>query len=230
MSGPSETNERLQRVVQGHPVGRPSVAGWTATAFLVAGVLLGITAVLQVLAALTPTVSQGMLTGVPGFAGVVFTYAGLLGLYPRVTDRTSRLGRAAVALVALPAAVILVLLVWGALGHSLASVPVPVDVVPAVGAVFISVFVLFALGTALFGLAGLQSRELPRAVGVLLMALAATWFLRLGVSAVYVGPSPVLIDAPVSGGMAAATMGIGYHLGNDSAPSSDTDRSADASG
>lgn len=206
-----------------------SVARWSATAFLVAGGLLLATVLLEGMAALTGGSVPRTVTGVTSLGGVVLTYVALVGLYPRVTERSPRLARAAVALVGLPAAVLLVFLLWGAAGHSVAAVPTPVDVVPAVGAVFVAVFVLFALGTALFGVASHRDDRLPRAVGLLLFALAATWIARLGASTVYGSQFPGWFDALFTGLMAAVTLSLGYTLRGRPVSTAGAERSAPVS-
>jgi hypothetical protein len=151
MYGLSDANRRLNRIVGDRRVRWESIARWGTTAFLAAGGLLLLTALLMGLTALTGTTWE-MLPGITGFLGVILSYVGVLGLYPRVADRTPRLAGTGLALVALPVVTVFVLLVWGTLGHTLSIVPAPIVVIPAIGVVFGGTFLMLALGTTLLGI------------------------------------------------------------------------------
>lgn len=228
MYGPSDANRRLRRVVEARSVRWGPIARRSATAFLAAGVLLLATAVLTGLAALTSASPPRSVTGATGLVGVILSYVGLLGVYPRVVDGTPRLARTGAVLVALPVLALLVLLVWGALGHGTSAVPVPIVVIPAIGVVFVASFLLFALGTTLFGVAGLRSGRLPRAVASLLFAYASTWFLHLGATTVYGSRFPVWFDSLTFGLLSVVTLAIGYHLRSESGRTDRTGPSPDS--
>lgn len=225
----SEANRRIRRIAGERRVRWESVARWGATAFLAAGGLLLLTALLMVVSALTSTAWE-MLPGITGFIGLIFLYVGVLGLYPRVADQTPRLAGTGVALIALPLVTIFVLLVWGTLGHVLSIVPVPIVVIPAIGAVFVATFLLFTLGTTVFGVASLRSRRLPRAVSLLLFALAGTWVVTFGASSMYGARFPAWFDALTFGVMAVVTLTIGYRLRTGSVQADQTGPPSDSTG
>lgn len=211
MDGLSDANRYVRRVVDTWSVGWEWIAGWCATAFLAAGGLLLATAVVEALSAVTSTSPPGIATGVTGFSGVSLTYVGLLGVYPRVIDRAPRFARAGVAFVTLPVVAIFVLTVWGVVGHKTSAVPVPIAVIP-IGVVFMAAFLLFVLGTTFFGVASLRGDRLPRTVGRLLVALAATWVVPLVAGLAYGTRFPVWFDVAHFGVLSLITGAIGYRL------------------
>lgn len=229
MYGLSDANQRIRRIVGERRVRWESVARWGVTAFLAAGGLLLLTTLLMVLTALTGTAWE-MLPGITGFLGLVLLWVGVLGLYPRVADRTPRLAGTGVALVALSMVTVFVLLVWGTLGHTLSIVPIPIVVIPAFGVVFVATFLMFALGTTLFGVASLRSGRLPRAVGLLLFALAGTWFVMFGAGSMYGAKFPAWFDSLTSGIMAVVTLAIWYQLRAGSVQSDRAGRASDPTG
>lgn len=190
-----------------------SLAQRSAILFLAGGGLLVVTAALFTIQALTALSTEGMLTGVTGFIGIILSYIGLLGLYPWFATRTPRLAHAGVVLVALPTLVVAVLLVWGVATHlPVGSVPSPIDVLPGIGLVFVATFLLFAVGIGVFGVASLWTAIPSRVTGVLLLGLAGTWVVLLGASSVYGSKFPAWLDALTFGMMAIALSGIGQSL------------------
>lgn len=206
-----DASERIHGIFAERTVSE-SIADWNATAFLGAGVLLLTTATLSALTALFELSIPSSWTGVIALTGLILSYLGLLGFYPRVVDTTPRLARTGTAFVVLPVAVLAVLTIWGTLGHTLSVVPLPITVIPAIGVLFVGVFISLALGTSLFGLASLRSDRLPQPVGLLLFVFAATWLGHLAASSVYGTRFPVWFDVVSFGVLAAVSLAIGYHL------------------
>lgn len=209
MNGLRDANRRIRRVVVGSRVYWDSLARWSATTFIAAAGLLLVTTVLFALEAFTALSPEGTVTGITSITGLTLSYVGLLGLYPRLADRTPRLALASVALVGLPAIALVVLLTWGVSGHALSVVPLPPDVIPAFGRVFVTVFLLFGMGITLFGVASLRSPSVSHTVGLLLLVLAATWFVLLGASSVYGTAFPARLDFAIFGVMAVTLLAIG---------------------
>lgn len=190
-----------------------TLAEQSAMLFIVGGGLLLVTSALFAVQALTPVSTEGVLTGVTGFLGIILSYIGLLGLYPWFATRTPQLARASFVLVALPTIIVVVLLVWGVATHlPVGAVPSPVNVVPEIGSILVATFLLFAVGISLFGLASLQSGFPSGTAGVLLMGLAATWAVLLVASSVYGSKFPAWLDALTFGAMGIALSGIGHSL------------------
>lgn len=209
MYGLKNANDHL---VGGSETRWQALAKRSTTAFLAAGGLLFGTTLLFALDALTGIATPGFLTGVTGLSGLILTYVGVAGLYPRVVNQTPRLASTGIVFVVLPVFVLLILLVWAVLGHTLSVVPVPIAVIPVFGTIFVAIFALFALGTAIFGVASLHTSHHLRTVGLLLLLLAATWLVLLGASSIYGSLFPSWIDAISFGIISTVTLGIGYAL------------------
>ena len=120
--------------------------------------------------------------GVAAFIGMVVSYVGLLGLYPRFAEEDSRLSRVSVSLLLVPVAVIIADLVSIMLGF---GPPFGLTVASAA-------FLLFALGIALFGVASLRTRGTANAVGGFLLVYSGAWVAFVGIGQIY--------GFPVSGG------------------------------
>lgn len=160
-----------------------SLEKWSSTVFLVAGVLLLVAAVATGIEWLTDVtgLTNGPL-GVAAFIGMVVSYVGLLGLYPRLDDENSRLALVSVLLVLVPLVVIIVEVGSVVLGFG-----------PLYGLLIASAgFLLFALGIALFGVASLRSRTTSNAAGASLFAYSGAWVAFIGIGQIY--------GFPVSGG------------------------------
>lgn len=210
-------------------------SGWrtlaerSALLLLLGGGLSLVTAALFAVEALSILSIQGLLTGVTGSAGIILSYAGLLGLYPWYAERTPRLARAGFVLVALPTLVITVLLVWGLASHlPFGTVPSPIDVLPGHGLIFVLTFLLLAVGVGTFGVASLRTGIPSRPTGILLVGLAATWGVLLGASGVYGSKFPAWLDALSFGMMATFLSGIGYALRRKSPPRDRTGEAAES--
>lgn len=189
-----------------------SIAERSAILFLFGGGLMSVTAILFAIEALTALSTQGPLTGVTSFTGIIITYVGLLALYPWYAARRPRLARASLMLVMLPTIVVAVLLIWGVAHHlPIGAVPSPIGLAP-VGLILMLTFLLFSIGVGLFGVASLQTMVPSRRVGFLLLALATIWIGLLLVSSVYGSKLPVWLDFITVGLMAICSMGIGRAL------------------
>lgn len=150
---------------------------WSARTFLGGGVLLLIQAIGDVLS-LTMDMGLEALAFV-AFFGLIPSYVGLLGLYPRLSDHAPYLSRGGLVLVLAPVILLILFSVGLAVSSGLPFSP-PVGVV-----LFTSIFVGFALGIVLFGVAVHPTATPSRAVGIALLWFAAGWFTLLGASVVY---------------------------------------------
>ncbi len=132
-----------------------SLEKWSAVFFLVAGTLVLISTAATGVEWLTG--ATGLTDGpldVAAFFGMVLSYVGLLGLYPKLADDQSRLSQVSVLLLLVPVAVIIVDLVSILLGGG-----------PPFGLTIASIaFLLFALGIALFGVASLRTHDTSNAM------------------------------------------------------------------
>lgn len=185
---------------------------WSAWVFLVAGVLMLIPSVRSAIEMVTAISFSGTITGLFGFVGIVLSYIGLIGLFPRLTDKTPRLARAGIVLVGLPAIVLFVLIGWVIGTLIVPAIPSVEAMLPAPAMVFRSVFLLFALGTVAFGIASLRSRVPSRTVGVFLLILAADWFGILSATLVFSGTFPPWVSFITWVGSAGPLVAIGYSL------------------
>lgn len=203
--------------------------GWLAkqvgAAFLVAGGLLLVAAVIDAAVAFAGASISKDVSFLPAITGLVATYVALLGLYPRLAGCAPRLARVGLGLVSLPGLYFLAFMAKGVAGQFVA-IPSPP---PWVGLVLAAVVALFAVGVTLFGVVALRGEEESDTVGLLLLVVAAPWFAVLGWILVH-GPLPTWMDVGQFGVMALAELQLGYLLGtagdplelSDSAPSSST--------
>lgn len=150
---------------------------WSARMFLVGGVLLLIQTIADVLT-LTMDMSLEALAFAT-FLGLILSYIGLLGLYPRLADQSPYLSRTGLVLVLVPVLLLIVLTV----GLAVSEGPPFSESVGAV--LFTSIFAGFALGIVVFGVAVFQTETPSRAVGIALLGFAAGWFILLGASVIY---------------------------------------------
>lgn len=113
-----------------------------------------------------------MLFAVPG---LLATLGGLLGLYPRLADRSPRLARAGGIATVVAGGGLLVTVAWS-VGGDVLSAAMQGDV-PASPPeiVFVSLIAALALAAALFGVAGLRAGGPWRRVGRFLLGYAATY-------------------------------------------------------
>ena len=150
---------------------------------------------------------------------VVTVSVGLLGLYPRVNDRTPRLALAGVGAttVAGVAALGLIALVGVAVGGEFVAMPSIAEPMSVFTLLGLSMASGSSLGLLLFGIATWQTEVPSRTVGGLLMAgglsllfpvVVELLCLTFGVN------TPPWLLFPVIGGIALDTMVIGYRLKN----------------
>ncbi len=148
---------------------RGSLERWTTGAFVAAGLLwLGDAALLgsEVMGLYT----HGLLNGVFIISALLATMVGLLGLYPRLSDRMPRLALGSGAVAAIAAVGLVVTFVWYLAAMALAGVATPpgLALVPP----------LVAL--AVFGVAITYSDAPSRAIGVLVLGYLAALVAAVG--------------------------------------------------
>lgn len=205
-----------------------SLEKWTATVFLVAGGLWFVSLALMLLGAVLGTSMQGP-SSIPGFAGAVLSFVGLLGLYPRLADRMPRLARVGVVLLLFPIAFSFVLLVWHVPMLFTSKIPSLLVFLPSPALIYGALFFLSAVGITIFGLAGIRTGTLPERVGGLVLVVAAAWFLILGAAFVYTsGPIPDWVTNVQAFMFAVSMTGIGYLLRIESETSDRAGQAADA--
>jgi hypothetical protein len=207
-------------------VGMTSLARRSGAAFLVAGgLLLGSTTLKGIgwFTTASPPAGLVMLFAVPG---LLVTFAGLLGLYPRLADRSPRLSRAGLAATIIGGTGLLVTVAWGVVGGALRAVFG--EALPATPpeALFVALVATIALAAGLFGVAGLRTRVPSRRVGLLLLGYAAT-YVALVVAGIALATVPDWLYLGIYGAQPVVLVTTGYHLRRASVP---TDRELPASG
>lgn len=180
-----------------------SLENWSARLFLAAGVLVSIQAVSDGLGLATDIEPPDALAFAI-FLGFILSYLGLLGLYPRLVDRTPQLARAGLVLVLLP--VLALILLMGAI---LASSGPPFSEETG-RALFMGIFVGFALGITALGVASFRTQIPSRAVGLFLLVWAAGWYILLGTSLIYGFPISEWVTFVTDAIMAVSLLAIGY--------------------
>lgn len=173
---------------------------WSATAFLLAGVLVSFGAVAMALV-LTTDMSQGLMTGLPTMIGLLISYLGMLGLYPRLATRHRRAALAAVGLLLFP---VVGIAFW--LGHALVIGEEPSYADLLVGVVFGG----FLIGIALYGVTSYRTQVPSRRAGLALLAFVIPWAVLLGSGIVYGGAAPEWLDFVTTGVMGILLLIIGY--------------------
>lgn len=174
---------------------------WSATIFLLAGGLL-LLATANVGLALATDFEGIRLLEAAGFIGIVVAYFGLLGLYPQMAERASRLATTGIVLLLIPVIMTLV----DVLGLLFASGPPFAQIAP------ILVPIGFPLGLAVLGIASLRTATPSTVVGWFLLLFALAWFVILGASRVYGFPISDRLTVVVTALMTIAVLGIGYVL------------------
>lgn len=172
---------------------------WSAIIFLVAGVLLLITAVGLAVEVVTDMSLQGPLIGIPQFLGLLIAYVGLLGIYPHLRDHAPQLALVGILLILAPIAAIILIL-----AYSVAVGGEP----PFAGLAFMVIGLGFALGIGMFGLASIQTEIPSRGVGLFLLMWAVPWLLLVALGA----ENSAVVDFVISMLNAVAVLGIGYLL------------------
>lgn len=193
-----------------------TLEAWDATVFLVAGALLSIAMVINAVDVVTsiPT-QQGVLLaveGATGFGGVLFSFVGLLALYPRLRGPSPRLAQAGVLLAAGPATFFASLLV-ACLGLApLLGFPSVKTVIPSFALIAATILVSYAIAVTLVGLACLRTGVPSRTVGGLLLVVAATWFGFFGPVLVFRYDIPTWVTFLQTAAMAGPFLAIGVRL------------------
>lgn len=206
---------------------------WSATVFLIAGGLLFVATAINGIDLFTPVATQEgtllFIEGFTGFGGVVLSFVGLLGLYPRLADTEPRLARAGIALAVLPAAFFFTLLVVCSLLATLLGFPSLKTLVPPLRLITETTLLLYAVATTSFGVASIRSPGLSPIVGWSLLLVAATWFGFFSALAVYQYEVPIWVTFVQSITLAVSLLVIGYWLPSGSEPTVSGELSSDPS-
>lgn len=154
-----------------------SLEKWSAAAFLVAGVLLLGYAVLSGIETVTEITFQTAFKVGYGQVALLAPVVGLLGLYPRLNDRTPRLSLAGLVITLVAAVGLVVLLVWliGTTFMMEGYPAIPEDAPAWTAATLILVFLTLAVGFLLFGVASLRTTVFSRTVDFLLLVPTVMW-------------------------------------------------------
>lgn len=191
---------------------------WSPTAFLVAGVLLFGYAVLSGIEMATEITFQTAFKVGYGQIAVFVPVVGLLGLYPRLNDRTPRLSLAGLVATLVAGVGIVVLVVW-LVGTTLMMEgypAIPEDAPAWTAVALILVFLTLAIGFLLFGIASLRTSVFSRTIGLLLLVPTVMW-IGLIVGNV-VAPSGPYLSVFAYTPMSVALVAIGYLLRTDGMP------------
>lgn len=192
-------------------VGSKWLARRSSVAFLVAGgLLLGSTTLKGIgwFTAASPPTRLVVLFAVPGLFA---TFAGLFGLYPRLTSRSPRLSNAGGLATAVAGTGLLVTAGWSTGGDALrAALGGWVPATPPV-AVFLALVATVALAAALFGTAAVRTRTPSQRVGHLLLGYAAT-YVALVVVGVMLTTVPDWLYLAIYGAQPAVLLATGREL------------------
>ncbi|WP_255149192.1 hypothetical protein [Halorarius halobius] len=186
---------------------------WRSTLFLLAGGLFVVFAGFWAVFAFTETSSE-VVQDVVGPAGWALSFAGLLGLYPALSDGSPRLADATA--------------VFAALGFVGATITTAGNLLPLVGvageppASLAPLQLLLLLGIVLgFLTAGgtcLKTSTWSRRVGVLLLAPAGVFVVNMVRVATLGSTTPTWAPFVLGGGQALALLAIGYTLRAEASP------------
>lgn len=183
--------------------------------FLVAGGMLFIATANDALGAYTSLTTQAgiplAIEAVAGFGGLVLALVGLVGLYPRLADRSPRLARIGAVLVTLPTAVFAVLITC-AIPPGVLGIPSPAAAIPALDTIGITGFLMAAASAGVFGVAALRERTLSHVLGGSLLLLGVAWSLLFGVA--FLNGFPIAHRVLLAAGVlqTPALFGAGYAL------------------
>ena len=198
---------------------------WSATGFLVGG---GLMTVFWALISLAVFMDIESPQGLFATAALVATFIGLLGLYPTLSDQSSRAARAGVGLLSVTTVGVFVIFVWIlasrillVAGMDVPALPPGIIIGPTVGG--------YALTVLLFGVASLWTGVPSRMVGVLLLAIFGVFALPPIAGIIWGGYPAEWMAVIVSGLQAVAILSVGYILRTDSASTDHTETSADVS-
>ena len=206
---------------------------WSPMVFMIAGGLLFVATAINGIDLFTPVATQKgtllFIEGLTGFGGVVLSFVGLLGLYPRLADAELRLARAGVSLAVLPAAFFFTLLVVCTMLAPLLGFPSLKTLVPPLRLITETTLILYAVATTLFGVASLRSSGLPRIVGGSLLLVAVTWFGFFSALVIYQYEIPIWVTFVQSITLTVSLIAIGYFLPSELEPTVPGELSTDPS-
>ncbi|PSP88688.1 hypothetical protein BRC87_09235 [Halobacteriales archaeon QS_4_66_20] len=206
---------------------------WSPMVFMIAGGLLFVATAINGIDLFTPVATQKgtllFIEGLSGFGGVVLSFVGLLGLYPRLADTEPRLARAGISLAVLPAAFFFTLLVVCTMLAPLLGFPSLKTLVPPLRLITETTLILYAVATTLFGVASLRSSGLPRIVGGSLLLVAVTWFGFFSALVIYQYEIPIWVTFVQSISLTVSLITIGYFLPSELEPAVPGELSTDPS-
>lgn len=184
---------------------RKTLGKWSGIAFLVAGVSVSIAAIAMAVVLVTD-MSPGMITGLPTMVGLLISYLGMFGLYPRLAARNRRAALASIVFLLFP---VIGIGFW--LGHDLVVGQMPPYVNLLIGLISGG----FVIGLALYGITSYRLQVPSQRVGLALLALAVPWVVLLGSGIVYEN-APAWLDFVATSMMGGLLLVIGYLTWTDS--------------
>ena len=184
---------------------RKTLGKWSGIAFLVAGVSVSIAAIAMAVVLVTD-MSPGMITGLPTMVGLLISYLGMFGLYPRLAARNRRAALAGIVLLLFP---VIGIGFW--LGNDLVVGQMPPYVNLLIGLISGG----FVIGLALYGITSYRLQVPSQRVGLALLALAVPWVVLLGSGIVYEN-APAWLDFVATSMMGGLLLVIGYLTWTDS--------------
>ena len=184
---------------------RKTLGKWSGIAFLVAGVSVSIAAIAMAVVLVTD-MSPGMITGLPTMVGLLISYLGMFGLYPRLAARNRRAALASIVLLLFP---VIGIGFW--LGNDLVVGQMPPYVNLLIGLISGG----FVIGLALYGITSYRLQVPSQRVGLALLALAVPWVVLLGSGIVYEN-APAWLDFVATSMMGGLLLVIGYLTWTDS--------------
>lgn len=206
---------------------------WSATVFMIAGGLLFVATAINGIDLFTPVATQEgtllFIEGLTGFGGVVLSFVGLLGLYPRLADAEPRLAQAGISLAVLPGALFFTLLVVCSMLAPLLGLPSLKTLVPPLRLITETTLILYAVATTLFGVTSLRLSGLSRVVGGSLLLVAVTWFGFFGALVIYQYDIPIWVTFVQSTTLAVALISVGYCLPSETGSAATRELSTDPS-
>jgi hypothetical protein len=195
---------------------------WTATVYLLAGGLLLVATAINGVDLFTPIATQEgallFIEGLTGFGGVVLSFIGLIGLYPRIADAEPRLARGGILLAVFPGTFFITLFVVCSMLAPLLGFPSLKTLVPPLRLITEMTLILYAVATTLFGVASLRSAGLSRAVGGGLPLVGVSWVGFLSALALFQYDVPIWVTFVQSTTLAVSLLTVGYCLPADTGP------------
>lgn len=195
--------------------GLKSLERWSPTLFLVSGAILVVYAMLHGLEAFLdieyPMVRDGILRPV----GYIIGFVALLGLYPRLADRSPKLARVGAVFTALGA---VGWFVSGIIGSSRGlAAHLGFDPPAWLGVFGLLIMLGFLVGFPSFGIACLRTEAYPRIVGLILLAPIIVMAVNVGVVAGDI-LDLAIGRTVVSAGDALIILAVGFALETEAVP------------